>query len=258
MTSIRTTLSLLVASLLAACGGDPAEPSATRDEGGGETVVDPVGTTTELDPVFPEPLDELAEALSETHDRVDLGDTFARDAVAAKPGRRLVVDGAVIDTWTFDSEAEARLFAARFSSDGRLFDGDRLPWQETTHVYTFGPTVLMYMGDEQRTLQSLDAVADRMTAEADGAVVVADPAEVEARVREAALARFSLGGQTPLRLLEKERVVFADACLDVEDAAEVCDDVDTPGWRLTFAHGDDRIVAHADVAASRIFWASEG
>ncbi len=258
MISATTPRPLLLAFLLAACGADPAEPVAAR-EGGAETVVDPVGTTTELDPDHPEPLDELAESLSENHDRVDLGDSFARDEIGGEPGRRLTVDGAVVETWTFETEAEARAFAARFSTDGRLFDGERLPWLETTHLFTFGPMVLMYRGDEARTLTSLGAVADVVTAHAgvQEPAVAMSAEEVEARVREEALARFAFGGDTPLRLVEKERVVFSDACLGVEGAAETCNEVETPGWRLTFAHGDDRIVAHTDTGAARIYWPSD-
>jgi hypothetical protein len=250
--------SLSLALLLTGCGAEADHEADVEPAAGAETVVDPAGTTTELDPVYPEPIDELAETLSETHDRVDLGEPFAREAIGDVAGQRLIVDGAVVETWTFDTDAEARAFAARFSSDGRLFDGEPLSWTETTHVFAYGPMVLMYRGDEQRTLQSLDAVANRLTAHPDDEVVPAGPAEIEARVREAALARFALGGRTPLRLLAKERVVFADACLEVADAAETCDDVDTPGWRLTFAHGDDRFVAHTDVAAARVFWAQDG
>jgi len=257
MMSTRTTLPLLLAFLAAACGGEPAEPTSPG-ESGAETVVDPVGTTTHLDPAHPEPIDELAETLTETHDRVDLGDSFAREAIGGEPGRRLTVDGSVVETWTFDTEAEAHAFAGRFSNDGRLFDGERLPWLETTHIYTFGPMVLMYLGDEARTLTSLGVVAEEVTAHAGtevAGVLTAD--EIEERVREEALARFAFGGDEPLRLVEKEEVVFPDACLGVEGTSENCNEVETPGWRLTFAHGDDRIIAHTDAGAARIYWPSD-
>lgn len=240
----------LLFALALGCSAGPAEPGPAAVSGG-ETVVDPV---------YPEPIDELAERLSESHDRVDLGDTFARDAIAAEPGRRLVVDGALVETWTFDTEAEARAFAERFSTDGRLFDGERLPWLDVTHVFTFGPMVLMYRGDEPRTLTSLGTVATEVTAHAgtpqhQGAL---SAAEIEERVRAEALARFAFGGEATLELVAKERVVFSDACLGVDGVAETCNEVETPGWKLTFAHGGDQIVAHTDAGAARIYWPSDG
>ncbi len=253
-TTSRTISALL---LLLGCGTDSTAPAATATSGD-TTVVEPDGTTTELDPEHPEPIDELAGALSDGHSRVDLGEPFARPEIGDVAGRRLVLDGTVIETWTFDGDPRAQAFAARFSTDGRLFDGETLPWTETTHVWTWGPMVMMVIGDEPGTLSDLDAIATRQTSHPDDEALVLGAAEVEARVRDAALDRFELGGQQPLILVEKERVVFGDACLDIEGAAEVCAEVETPGWRLTFAHGDDHLVAHTDTAVTRIFWRSEG
>lgn len=254
-------LRLLAASLVCAgfaCGTDTetADPPATA---GAATVVGPDGTRTEVPPANPEPIDALAARFSDRGARVDLGEAFARPAIADEAGQRLVVDGDLLETWTFADEHRARAFAERFSTDGRLFDGERLPWTETTHVWTSGPMVVMYLGDEPHILAAVDAVGVRTTSHVDTETpaVAMEPAEVEARVRDSALARFDLDGQTPLTLVARERVVFDDACLEVEDVAEVCAEVETPGWRLVFAHGDDRLVAHTDIAASRIFWRSE-
>lgn len=251
---IRTPLFLLLVSSIA-CASSPDAPGVTDSEtAGATTVVGPDGSETHLDPNDPEPIDALASRFSEDGCQVDLGEGFERAAIGGEPGQRLVVDGTVLETWTFEDTRSARAFAARFSHDGRLFDGTETPWLETTRVWLHGRMVVMFVGDEASAIALLDGYAIRATmpVQPDSNI---GPAEVESRVRHEALVRFDLG-ENPLVLVARERVVFADACLEVRTAAEVCDDVETPGWRLVFAHGDDRLIAHTDESLSRIFWRS--
>jgi len=252
--SLRTLSSFLLFLPLMACGSDSSdEPVAESTGSGDEVVVDPVGNPTVHDPAHPEPYDELAESLSAHGDRVDYGERFARDAIEGRPGQRLVFNGAILETWSFADPAGAMEFAQRFSDDGRLFDDDRLPWTETTHLWVSGPMVVMYIGDDREPMTAMNAVGTRVTTHASSDDMPSER-EVEERVRESAFERYQFGGQTELELVAAERVTFANACLETPGVAEVCTEVQTPGWKMTFAHGDDRFVAHVDQPAARIFW----
>lgn len=250
--TLRPLKSLALCVALAACGGEPEEPT-TAATGGSSVVIDPVGNPEVHDPDHPEPIDHLAEALASADDRVDYGDHFQREEIADQPGQRLVFDGVVLETWSFDDPAQAMRFSQRFSRDGRLFDGEQLPWHETTHVWVKDRIVIMYLGNQREPQAALNAVATPVTEHVRSSATPSQT-EIEELVREDAFERYQFGGQTELELVAAEPVTFADACLETEGVAEVCAQVQTPGWKLTFAHGDDRFVAHVDSGAARIFW----
>ena len=253
--TLLASLSTLSLSLTACAGESSLRPPEYAEASGKAQVVDPAGNTVVIAPGSVDPIDRLAASLCDNGHRVDLGSFFERDEIAGIPGQRVALDGDVVDTWTFDSAAEARAFAARFSADGRLFDGEELPWLETTHLWVRGPMVMMYIGDAGGTIAAVDQVAQRRTEHPESRVV--DREELEHLVRREAGDRLAVA-PAGLRLLRTEQVVFSDACLDVPESAEVCHDVRTHGYRFVFLNGSERIVAHTDQAGSRIFFPGQG
>ncbi|MAQ19855.1 MAG: hypothetical protein CMN30_34260 [Sandaracinus sp.] len=244
---------------LIACGGDADVETAELDTrtAGSEEVdyVDSTGVVRQVDPENPEAIDELAAALSDEGQRVELGEFFERDEIAGLPGRRLTMRGAVVETWELGSAAEAQALVGRFTPDGRKFDDEPLPWNETTHLWVRGNLVIMYVGDQGGTVAALDQVAQRKTAHVEGGTRSAE--EIETLIRQTAGDRLAVAPAT-LRLVSREEVTFSDACLDVPEAAEVCHEVETPGWRFVFMNGEERIVAHADRGAARVFFPGHG
>ena len=243
---------------MTACGGDAEVETAesSRTAGTEETdYVDSVGVVRQVDPDNPEAIDELAAALSDDGQRVEIGDFFERDEIGGVPGRRLNLRGAVLETWEFESTAEAQAFAGRFTPDGRQFDEAPLPWNDTTHLWVRGPMIVMYIGNQGGTVAAIDQVARRITSHVENGVRSAQ--EIESLIRQTAGDRLAVA-PAALRLVSREQVTFSNACLDVPEAAEVCHDVETPGWRFIFMNGDERIVAHADMGAARVFFPGHG
>ena len=248
-TSIRT---LLVAVALCGCATTSSNttPVATADSP--EMVTTPAGNEETLTVQGMDSYSQLAARLSETEGlRVDVGSHFTHD-MSGLSGRTLVAGVQVMEVFELPTRSDAQRFAARFSNDGRLFDGEPTPHVEPAHIFSYGNAVVLYRGEDAVVLTALDELGERRSSHA-GEDQDHSMAEIEAIVRHRIEGQLAIPSYQ-LELVEVERVRFGNACLGVPDAAEFCADAETPGWRFTFRHGDERVIAHADENASRVFF----
>lgn len=249
-TSIRT---LFVAVALCGCATTSSNttPVATV-EPAPQMVTTPAGNRETHAVEGMNSYSELAARLSETEDlRVDVGSHFTHEG-SGMSGRTLVAGVQVMEVLELPTRGEAQAFTARFSPDGRLFDGEPTPHVEPAHIFSFGNAVVVYRGDSSALLAALDEVAVRRSAHA-GQDQDHSMGEIEAIVRHRIEGELAIPSYQ-LELVQVERVRFGNACLGVPSAADFCADAETPGWRFTFRHGDESVIAHADENASRVFF----
>ncbi len=250
-TSLRT---LFVAAALCGCATTSTNtPPVATAEVAPTRVTTPAGNEETHVVQGMNSYSELAARLSETEGlRVDVGSHVTHEQ-SGVTGRTLIAGVQVMEVFELPTRGDAQTFAARFSPDGRLFDGEQTPEVEPAHIFASGTAVVLYRGDSAVLLAALDAVAVRRSAHAGQNDHDHSMGEIESIVRhriegELAIPSFQL------ELVLVERVRFGTACLGVPSAAEFCAEAQTPGWRFTFRHGEERVIAHADENASRVFF----
>lgn len=141
------TALLLSAALLISCarapGGD--EPS-----GDFQAAPDPVGAPVET-------YEELTAALGHRGSTVNTLESIEQPFFEPV-GQGLEVDGHQIQVFEYASVEDALAAAQGISADGSSIGTTMVSWVETPHFFTSGTLIVLYVGDAQTVLETLQAI----------------------------------------------------------------------------------------------------
>lgn len=145
-TSMAAALTMLA---LSACTGSVAEPQTEEIP----TVINHIETKADL----------TAYLLFEGHAVMEGQPT---EGLFETPGSTLIIDGQEVQVVEFPTEQEAQQQASTISPDGSTLAGSIVDWQEPPHFYQYGKMILLYSGNDEGTLNTLE---DAMGAQVAGA-----------------------------------------------------------------------------------------
>ena len=137
---IRKLFSLAILAItISTCQSQPQVPPA-------DTKV-PLGPATQ---VF---ADELRAAGATVTTSIRLTQPFF-----SVGGIVLTVDGEDLQVFEYPDEASAQVDAAAISPDANMIDGEEMGWLAPPHFYRRGNLMILYMGDDQATLNLTEQI----------------------------------------------------------------------------------------------------
>ena len=65
------------------------------------------------------------------------------------------VEGDPYRFFRYETADDAEADIAKVSSDGRTIDGKRMPWDGPVHIYHLAKRIVVYVGDNEHTMQTI-------------------------------------------------------------------------------------------------------
>lgn len=132
---------LLLALFTAACGNQPAAPSAETDT-----------TVSDGSPV--EEYVSLVDSLRGAGATVEPGDSIEQ-AFFTVSGQIVKVNGADVQVFEYETAEVMEADAAQVAPDGGSIGTSMVTWVATPHFYKAGRILVLYVGDDQAILDLL-------------------------------------------------------------------------------------------------------
>lgn len=102
-------------------------------------------------------LDSLVESLQANGATVEKADPVSQPFFKPQ-GQVLVVNGQDVQVFEYDSEASANAEADLVAPDGSSVGTSIMTWIATPHFYKSGKLIVLYVGDQDDTINVLEAV----------------------------------------------------------------------------------------------------
>jgi hypothetical protein len=149
---------LFLLAMLAACAAQPTStPEADMSPTKG-----PQSTEASPSPSIPqtggaEDYDSLVSSLEAAGVTVEPGDEVEQ-AFFTVMGRIIKVNGADVQVFEYESAEAMEADAAQVSEDGGSIGTTMVMWVEAPHFYKLGRIIVLYVGEDQATLDLLEGV----------------------------------------------------------------------------------------------------
>jgi hypothetical protein len=153
-----TSTLLVLAFLLAACGGQLTPPSNVAEAV--NTAAGPVNTavaSTAVQTAAAMDLNGLVAALQAAGVTVESAGTVEQPFFSV-PGQTLKVNGQEVQAYVYDTPQAMETDAAQVSADGSTIGTNMPSWTSDPHFYKAGPLLVLYLGQDQKILDILSGV----------------------------------------------------------------------------------------------------
>lgn len=166
------------------------------------------------------------------------------------PAELLLVDGAELQVFEFNSREERQRVTDDIDNAGNLQNEPLAPWEGQPHVWASGRLLVLYPGVNGATVLLLDGLlGDPLTTQRPAADEPFPPA-VSAAV--AALSE-QLGTAPELVAVRRyESVEWPDSCLGAPAEGEACAQALTPGWLVILQVDDQEYVLRTDSLGTQV------
>jgi hypothetical protein len=232
---------LLVAALLAACSPQTSEIPETGAEG---TAVgdSEIGGTN-----------ELLGALRAQGATVESSGTVQQEFFPVD-ANLLKVNGQDVQVFEFADENTRASTQATISADASTIGTSIPTWVASPHFWAKGRLIVLYVGEDQATVDLLTGVlgtpiAERSAAVPAGTTAVQPEAVVAAIQQLAASAGVDISQVSVVRF---EATEWTDSCLGLGQANESCAQVVTPGFLVVLEVNGQQFEFHTDQAGTNI------
>jgi hypothetical protein len=144
---------LLLAFLLAACGGQVTPTLAPEIQGPVDTVV----ASTAVQTAVVDDLNNLMAALQAVDVPVELGEAIDQPFFSV-PGQTLKVNGQDVQVFVYDTAEAMETEAAQISADASTIGTSMPTWMDAPHFYKMGRLLVLYVGQDPIVLEQLNRV----------------------------------------------------------------------------------------------------
>ncbi len=229
-------LLMAAAALVAACGATPPAGAEAPET----PIVQPGGEATDYE--------SLLFGLSGVAKTVDTGGEVEQPFFSVK-GQLVWVDGYELQVFEYASVEEAVAQAALVSPDGGAVGTSLVSWIATPHFFQAGRLIVLYVGDDAQTLDTLAEVLGPQFAGGAPAGGLTPgggmplPA-ADAAVKDLAALRGIPADQ--ITVLSAVPVMWPNSCLGVEGPERICALVVMPGYRIVLQVGAEQVAYHTD------------
>jgi len=176
-------------------------------------------------------LKTLKSSLQQAGVTIREGDKIPADLFNIQ-GQVLFINGGEIEVYEFQSQKEREIISGGIKAEGRVVEGEMIPWDTRPTVWGSGSLIVLYRGYDGGIILLLSGlIGDPITYEA--------PAEDQPYPPAVAAAIHYLSDELQvdpgsIRVLDFEEVDWKDSCLEVPKPEEECILTMISGWRILF------------------------
>jgi len=164
-------------------------------------------------------------------------------------GQTIIVNGAEVQAFEYDDEDTRRAESSAISADGSTIGTTNVAWTDRPNFWAKGRLIVLYLGTDRAIMDRLSAVLGPPLTRNEATAAQPPQAALEARRR---LAESLSLAEDRIRITSFEQIEWADACLGLAAADEVCAQAITPGWRVRLEANGRDYEARTDESATSV------